>query len=116
MKELTIDLSDFENVDVRTFTIRKTTGMDAMAALERSVSPDAAARTPGVIVGARSRSQRIADAIVMVNGETVVTPYVQWENWGSRTQWFVEQAFDKINGVTNEEAERFLARLSPKPA
>jgi hypothetical protein len=111
---LTVDISDFEDVDVDSFTIRKMTGKDAIKAVERAVNPKAD-RQVNALVNLYSRSNQIADAITHINGAAVVTPFVEWEDYGTRTQFFIERAYDKLNSVNNEESERFLGRLGPKP-
>jgi len=108
------DISKYENVDVRSFTLRIVTGQDSLDATARSIGKG---DRPNPMLTFSARSNTIADAIVAVNGVQVVTPYVQWEDWSLRTQAFVERAYDRMNGVTNAEMDDFLGRhgLMPKP-
>jgi hypothetical protein len=112
-----IDLSDFQGCSVKSVTLRVMTGRDSLAAAMRSVDPKGG---PQPLMGFYHRSNLLADAIVRVDGQPVVTPYVQWEDWNTRTQGFIEAAYDKLNGITKAEMDRFLAKhgwmLAESPA
>lgn len=107
------DISRYPDVDIRTFTLQIMTGNDSLNATARAVGRG---DRPNPMITFTSRSNLIADALVKVNGEEVIRPYVVWEEWSLRTQTFVERAFDRLNSVTQTEMDDFLSRhgLTPK--
>ena len=115
MKTRDFDISKYSEVDIRSFTLQVMTGNDSLDATARAVGKG---DRPNPMVTFAARSNLIADAIVKVDGQDVVRPYIEWESWSLRTQTFVERAFDALNSVTKVEMDDFLSShgLMPKEA
>lgn len=107
------DVSKYPEMDIKGFTLQIMTGNDSLDATARAVGKG---DKPNPMLTFSARSNLIADAIVRIDGQDVIRPYVQWEDLSLRTQTFIEKAFDCINGVTNGEMEDFLVSHGLKPS
>jgi hypothetical protein len=105
------DLSKYKNVAIKSFELRELTGDSEMDAIARATDPSGKAG----INGMQLRSQLVADAIVAVNGESVIQPYLDWQKWPLRTREFVANAFNAMNEVTKDEMSTFLEAAFGKP-
>jgi len=81
------------------FVIRETTGVDEQQAAFR-----ADAREGRTTVYA----ELVRLSIVKVNGEKVSQPFMELENWNSKTRALLRRAYDSINDLSEEEVEVFL--------
>lgn len=84
-------------LDVRSVTLEELDGEAEIAALERANGSPR-----------EGQEQLVAEAIVAVDGQEVVRPYVEWKRWKSRTRDFVRGAFNRLNSASPKEMEAFL--------
>lgn len=101
MQTKTFDLTKYKNLSIKSFTLRELSGYDETAAYDRAFGPGQRAAALTV------QTQLIADAIVEVDGQPVVTPYVDWQKWSLRTRGFVTAAYQRLNDVTADEMADF---------
>ncbi len=104
-QEKFLDLGRY-GLEIDNITLKTTTGQDEIMAEQRAAGRGAHAFL----------EELMADAIVAVNGERVVTPYVQWKEWSTRTRAFVRAAFNQLNDASKEEIRDFLADEFAEPS
>lgn len=94
---------------ISTITLRRLTGADYYAALERAEGPDHR-RVTGLDV----KTEAIADAIVEVDGAAVARPYPLWASWGARTGAFLSRAYADLNELSDEDVLKLQAAIGPR--
>ncbi len=109
LDELNLDLSTYKRLSIRSVTLRELNGDDSTLAAQRAIGPTGAVTAYALTV--EHKNQMIADSIVKVNGETVVTPYNDWQRWSLKTQQFVVEAFDFLNENSKEDLKDFRVRV-----
>jgi hypothetical protein len=92
----TINFSRFK-LEISSITLEQLDGEAELAALERANGS-----------AAGGMEQLVAEAIVAVDGQEVVRPYVEWKKWTSRTRDFVRAAFNRFCSATPKEIDDFL--------
>lgn len=102
-----IDLSEY-GLEIQSFDMRRLTGVDSDAALERIISDKI---KHGYVLNTKHKEAMIADAITHVNGVPVVNPFVQWQSYGLKLQEFIVATFDFLNIVPASVMETFLGKL-----
>lgn len=109
-----VDLSQFRDVDIKSFTMVPTTGDDMIRAAERVIPPgDPGQLMNGQLFGMLLRQQLIAGSIVEVDGQKIIGNSCQASlTWSTRTREFVARTFDHLNELSKNELELFDKVLS----
>lgn len=92
----TFNLARFK-LEISSVTLQQLDGEAEIAALERANGSS--------ILG---MEQLVAECIVAVDGQEVVTPYVEWKKWKSRTRDFVRGAFHRYCSASPKELDDFF--------
>lgn len=108
-------LIDFEKqkikgTSVKSLELRELDGDASEAAAARVVQKDMT-QVHGFLLSRQHNEQLISDAIIAVNGQPVITPYLEWKKWNLRTREFVIAAYNKINSTTQAEIDDFFKAL-----
>lgn len=104
---LRFDLTGY-GCSVESFTIRRLTGADWYAAVDRASGPTGIQPTDRAI-----RHESFADAVEAVDGEKVVQPYAGWRDWTVRTVEFMSAAFAAVNELSARDALVLRAQDGP---
>lgn len=102
------DISKIRGASISSFDMEEMTGRDSMDAMARSLGPRPSENMSAYQLNVLHRNQLVAQSISMVNGESVIRPHMQWEQWSLRTQEFVMRAYARLNEATKEEVEDFI--------
>lgn len=111
MGERFMDLSGFKDLDARSVKLRSLTGNDTVVAAGR-VAPLEGGTLDPTLFSIMLRQHQIAQSIIEVNGEPVRGPCLSFIGWNARTRELVARIYDRLNGITTEEEERFLTALN----
>lgn len=102
-----VDLSQFRDLDIKSFAMVPTNGDDMVFAAERVIPPSGGMVDPNLF-NLLLRQQLVAGSITEVDGQPVKGKSCQASvQWNSRTREFVGRTFDYMNEMTKDERDLF---------
>ena len=103
-KTLKLERFKLEEGDPKTVTLVTLSGEEEILASDRAWAGAGGQTTP-----ARIEEEYIAQAIVEVDGQPVMPPFVPWKKWSGRCRDFVRAAFHRMGSASPKDLKDFLA-------
>lgn len=105
-----LDLSSFNDLDIKSVRMRALNGDDLIVAAGRCAPMDGGT-LDATLFSLMLRQQQIAQSIIEVDGSAIRGPCLASLKWNYRTRDFVAMIYDRLNGIEADERERFMAAL-----
>ncbi len=115
LREQTFEAPADADLDFQSITIREVTTRDEMdsSAWAMELAPEEARTRPLAMMNYEIR-ELIRCSIAAVDGNPVMQPFQELDEWSSRSYKFVQAAYGEINGVDQATLKKFTATPAPR--